>query len=48
MPERPEVGYRANSALTGHRSPIVRPSDCDEPLVAEGELVAVIGGRCGT
>jgi 2-keto-4-pentenoate hydratase/2-oxohepta-3-ene-1,7-dioic acid hydratase in catechol pathway len=43
VPERPEIGYRANSALTGHRSPIVRPADCDEPLVAEGELVAVIG-----
>ena len=43
VPERPEIGYRANSALTGHLSPIVRPSDCDEPLVAEGELVAVIG-----
>jgi 2-keto-4-pentenoate hydratase/2-oxohepta-3-ene-1,7-dioic acid hydratase in catechol pathway len=43
IPERPEIGYRANSALTGHLSPIVRPADCDEPLVAEGELVAVIG-----
>jgi 2-keto-4-pentenoate hydratase/2-oxohepta-3-ene-1,7-dioic acid hydratase in catechol pathway len=43
VPDRPEVGYRANSALTGHRSPIVRPADCDEPLVVEGELVAVIG-----
>jgi 2-keto-4-pentenoate hydratase/2-oxohepta-3-ene-1,7-dioic acid hydratase in catechol pathway len=43
VPERPEIGYRANSALTGHLSPIVRPADCDEPLVAEGELVAVIG-----
>jgi 2-keto-4-pentenoate hydratase/2-oxohepta-3-ene-1,7-dioic acid hydratase in catechol pathway len=43
VPVRPEVGYRANSALTGHLAPIVRPSDCDEPLVAEGELVAVIG-----
>ena len=43
VPERPEVGYRANSALTGHLSPIVRPADCAEPLVAEGELVAVIG-----
>jgi 2-keto-4-pentenoate hydratase/2-oxohepta-3-ene-1,7-dioic acid hydratase in catechol pathway len=42
-PERPEIGYRANSALAGHLSPIVRPADCDEPLVAEGELVAVIG-----
>jgi 2-keto-4-pentenoate hydratase/2-oxohepta-3-ene-1,7-dioic acid hydratase in catechol pathway len=43
VPARPEVGYRANNALTGHLSPIVRPSDCAEPLVAEGELVAVIG-----
>ncbi|MGH3277784.1 MAG: fumarylacetoacetate hydrolase family protein [Trebonia sp.] len=43
VPERPEIGYRANSALTGHLSPIVRPADCTEPLVAEGELVAVIG-----
>jgi 2-keto-4-pentenoate hydratase/2-oxohepta-3-ene-1,7-dioic acid hydratase in catechol pathway len=45
VPGRPEVGYRANNALTGHLSPIIRPSDCDEPLVAEGELVAVIGKR---
>jgi 2-keto-4-pentenoate hydratase/2-oxohepta-3-ene-1,7-dioic acid hydratase in catechol pathway len=43
VPARPEVGYRANNALTGHLSPIVRPADCDEALVAEGELVAVIG-----
>jgi 2-keto-4-pentenoate hydratase/2-oxohepta-3-ene-1,7-dioic acid hydratase in catechol pathway len=43
VPARPEIGYRANSALTGHRWPIVRPADCGEPLVAEGELVAVIG-----
>jgi 2-keto-4-pentenoate hydratase/2-oxohepta-3-ene-1,7-dioic acid hydratase in catechol pathway len=43
VPERAEIGYRANSALTGHGSPVVRPADCDEPLVAEGELVAVIG-----
>lgn len=42
-PTWPEVGHRANSALTGHLSPIVRPSACDEPLVAEDELVAVIG-----
>ena len=43
VPERPEIGYRASSALTGHREPIVRPADYDEPLVTEGELVAVIG-----
>ena len=43
VPARPEIGYRANNALTGHLEPIVRPADYDEPLVAEGELVAVIG-----
>ncbi|HVT70588.1 MAG TPA: fumarylacetoacetate hydrolase family protein [Trebonia sp.] len=43
VPERAEIGYRATSALTGHGSPIVRPADCAEALVAEGELVAVIG-----
>jgi 2-keto-4-pentenoate hydratase/2-oxohepta-3-ene-1,7-dioic acid hydratase in catechol pathway len=42
-PARPEIGYRANSALTGHLQPIVRPADYPEPLEAEGELVAVIG-----
>jgi 2-keto-4-pentenoate hydratase/2-oxohepta-3-ene-1,7-dioic acid hydratase in catechol pathway len=42
-PLRPEVGYRANSALIGHGAPIVRPHDFTEPLEAEGELVAVIG-----
>ena len=29
VPTRPEIGYRANNALTGHLSPIVRPADCD-------------------
>ncbi|CAL9619843.1 hypothetical protein SUDANB121_05841 [Nocardiopsis dassonvillei] len=43
VPDRPEVGYRANSALTGHRAPIVRPADFTGRFEAEGELVAVIG-----
>jgi 2-keto-4-pentenoate hydratase/2-oxohepta-3-ene-1,7-dioic acid hydratase in catechol pathway len=43
VPTRPEIGYRANNALVGHLAPVVRPSDYGEPLVAEGELVAVIG-----
>jgi len=49
VPARPEIGYRANNALIGHGEPIIRPADYDEPLVAEGELVAVIGAtvrRC--
>jgi 2-keto-4-pentenoate hydratase/2-oxohepta-3-ene-1,7-dioic acid hydratase in catechol pathway len=43
VPARPEIGYRANGALTGHGAPIVRPADFSGPLTAEGELVAVIG-----
>ncbi|MGW1782419.1 fumarylacetoacetate hydrolase family protein [Streptomyces sp. NPDC002143] len=42
-PERPEVGYRANNALTGHGSPIVRPAEVEGRFEAEPELVAVIG-----
>jgi len=43
VPTRPEIGYRANSALIGPGEPIVRPADYPEPLETEGELVAVIG-----
>jgi 2-keto-4-pentenoate hydratase/2-oxohepta-3-ene-1,7-dioic acid hydratase in catechol pathway len=43
VPTRPEIGYRANSALIGPGEPIVRPADYAEPLETEGELVAVIG-----
>lgn len=42
-PERPEVGYRANNALTGHGSPIVKPAEVEGRFEAEPELVAVIG-----
>ncbi|GIE86320.1 fumarylacetoacetate hydrolase family protein [Actinoplanes regularis] len=42
-PARPEVGYRANNALTGHRTPIVRPAGVSGRFEAEGEVVAVIG-----
>ncbi|WP_217167110.1 fumarylacetoacetate hydrolase family protein [Streptomyces sp. AC512_CC834] len=42
-PERPEVGYRANNALTGHRAPIVKPAEVTGRFEAEPELVAVIG-----
>lgn len=43
IPEHPEPGYRAQSALIGHGEPIVRPADCPDPFEAEAELVAVIG-----
>ncbi|GAA3392434.1 fumarylacetoacetate hydrolase family protein [Cryptosporangium minutisporangium] len=43
LPARPEVGYRANSALIGHGQPVVKPADCTGRFEAEAELVAVIG-----
>jgi len=43
IPEHPDVGYRANNALTGHNGAIIRPSDFDGRFEYEGELVAVIG-----
>jgi len=45
MPERPEVGYRANNALIGHGETIIIPADCPGDVEAEGELVAVIGRK---
>ncbi|MDN3359076.1 fumarylacetoacetate hydrolase family protein [Actinomadura sp. DC4] len=43
FPDRPEVGYRANSALIGDGEAIVRPAGCRGRFETEGELVAVIG-----
>lgn len=43
LPDRPEVGYRANNALIGHDDDIVVPADLSGPLEAEPEVVAVIG-----
>jgi len=43
LPERPEVGYRANNALIAHGDAIVVPPDLDNSLEAEPEIVAVIG-----
>ena len=45
VPDRPEVGYRANNALIGHGEPILVPVDVTGRFEAEGEVVAVIGRR---
>jgi 2-keto-4-pentenoate hydratase/2-oxohepta-3-ene-1,7-dioic acid hydratase in catechol pathway len=45
VPDRPEIGYRANNALIAHGDDIVRPRDFTGSLEAEGELVAVIGRK---
>jgi 2-keto-4-pentenoate hydratase/2-oxohepta-3-ene-1,7-dioic acid hydratase in catechol pathway len=43
LPDRPEIGYRANNALIAHGDSIVVPLDLDDSLEAEPEIVAVIG-----
>ncbi len=43
VPEKPDIGYRANNALIAHGEPVVIPRDATEKVQYEGELVAVIG-----
>ena len=43
LPDKPDVGYRAPSALIGHRAPIVLPPDVTERVEYEGELACVVG-----
>jgi 2-keto-4-pentenoate hydratase/2-oxohepta-3-ene-1,7-dioic acid hydratase in catechol pathway len=45
MPDRPEVGYRANNALIGHGHAVLVPPDVRGRFEAEPEIVAVIGRR---
>jgi 2-keto-4-pentenoate hydratase/2-oxohepta-3-ene-1,7-dioic acid hydratase in catechol pathway len=42
VPEQPDIGYRAASALIGSGHDIVIPADSPGPVEYEGELVAVI------
>lgn len=43
LPEKADIGYRANNALIATGEPIVIPSDSPGPVQFEGELVAVVG-----
>ena len=43
LPEKPDIGYRANNALIAHEEAIVIPKDATEKVHYEGELVVVIG-----
>ena len=45
VPDRPEVGYRANNALIAHGESILVPPDVTGRFEAEGEVVAVMGRR---
>ncbi len=43
MPKKPDVGYRANSALIGHDDAVVIPRHSPGIIQFEGEIVAVVG-----
>jgi 2-keto-4-pentenoate hydratase/2-oxohepta-3-ene-1,7-dioic acid hydratase in catechol pathway len=45
VPEKPDVGYRAVSALIGDGEDIVIPKESSGVIQFEGELVAVIGKK---
>jgi len=44
IPDKPDVGYRANNALVAHGQDVVIPADATK-VHYEGELVVVIGKR---
>jgi 2-keto-4-pentenoate hydratase/2-oxohepta-3-ene-1,7-dioic acid hydratase in catechol pathway len=43
LPEKPDVGYRANNSLIAHGETIVIPADATDVVQYEAELVVVIG-----
>ncbi len=45
VPDRPEVGYRAQNALIAHDEDVVIPASATEKIHYEGELVVVIGKK---
>ena len=45
VPDRPEVGYRAQNALIAHDEDVVIPAIATEKIHYEGELVVVIGKK---
>ncbi|MBS0561826.1 MAG: fumarylacetoacetate hydrolase family protein [Proteobacteria bacterium] len=45
LPDKPDVGYRANNSLIAHGETIVIPADATDAVQYEAELVVVIGKR---
>jgi 2-keto-4-pentenoate hydratase/2-oxohepta-3-ene-1,7-dioic acid hydratase in catechol pathway len=43
LPDKADIGYRANNALIAHNEAIVKPKDSGERFQYEGELVVIIG-----
>src|SRR3981081_2766573 len=45
IPDRPEIGYRAQNALIAHDEDVVIPATATDKIHYEGELVVVIGKK---
>src|SRR5665213_4176366 len=45
VPDRPEIGYRAQNALIAHDEDVVIPATATDKIHYEGELVVVIGRK---
>src|SRR5260370_39136385 len=45
VPDRAEIGYRAQNALIAHNEDVVTPATATEKIHYEGELVVVIGKK---
>jgi 2-keto-4-pentenoate hydratase/2-oxohepta-3-ene-1,7-dioic acid hydratase in catechol pathway len=45
LPQKPDIGYRANNALIAHKEDVIIPRDATEKVQYEGELVVVIGKK---
>jgi len=45
LPEKPDIGYRANNALIAHDEEVIIPRDATAKVQYEGELVVVIGKK---
>jgi 2-keto-4-pentenoate hydratase/2-oxohepta-3-ene-1,7-dioic acid hydratase in catechol pathway len=45
VPDRPEIGYRAQNALIAHDEEVMIPSFATDKIHYEGELVVVIGKK---
>jgi 2-keto-4-pentenoate hydratase/2-oxohepta-3-ene-1,7-dioic acid hydratase in catechol pathway len=43
IPEKPDIGYRANNALIAHGEDVIVPKDATDKVQYEGEIVAIIG-----
>lgn len=45
LPQKADIGYRANNALIAHMENVIIPQDATEKIHYEGELVVVIGKK---